>query len=260
MPSEEKNFTKILKQHVSSKLFLAGCVLYSVGILLLVIDFSLLTFFLYSSYFFYIAGVWFFYAKKFSAGLKIFKFFTIFWLIIFCIAMGLLIPVTSLFLLIAAVSQQTLGIGALELAVTFFVLMILVATFFLVLKFYFFAALNVLKSIRKGIGGEKIKKIKGVNSFFVMTLLIIFFWSFIDFSLYFLQDEINIFFTELDNFVMGIDSLYNENFVNPGMGASESPVVFHIYQIIFAAVGNAGCFLILLALKKFAAAIANGDE
>ncbi|MCL2049402.1 MAG: hypothetical protein FWG87_11830 [Defluviitaleaceae bacterium] len=258
---QTNGFTELLRKYAAHPLFLAGGILYSVIALFGAISGYSPSALLAALP---IAGIWAFLiaAKKnqsyFLTGLTLFKVNTIITLVLFCIGMTFAIIGVTAFFVIAVTLRDTLGITSAELAVTFFVLISAVALLIVAVAFYFAALLNVIKSIRAGILGKDVARIKGVTPFFVTSVLASVSNAFLTLLAYVKQEQLNAIASEVLDTIREFFEAMPSYADSPEMvEVFEQSLVYepsnmHIFSVILAVLSGGGIVLMLVTLRRFA--------
>jgi len=162
-------FIEILYEHGSGLLFLFGCILYTSGgvISVFLVPLSFINIISIPLVALPVIGVWMMYitsVRKASTdgvlrALTLFKIPAVVTLVIFCILLGLM-AIGMLFSLFSSfLAFLIFGIGG--------------GIFFLIVKFYSLALLNVIKSIRDCIVFERMREITGVKTFVIISYIMI---------------------------------------------------------------------------------------
>jgi len=169
LDGKASEYGKTLKSLASGKTFILGCLLITVGVVGSVfVDFTWLNILGLAFAAFHVVGLWMLVGESFVsessckmtlAALSMFKISAILSLVLICIIFGL----TG----IAVLFSIHMGIAVLIM------LAIIGGIGYVLVKFYFLALLNVLSGIRERISTNKIAPLTGLDSFLVMSYIMI---------------------------------------------------------------------------------------
>jgi len=231
-----------LHSYGCSRMFFIGSILYSAGVLSLLLNFSLFAIVQLITAVLSVIGVWMVYSASKSpktpesslVGLTLFKVAAIIGLVIFCIS---LVPV--IFSGWEMLISDDWG-GAL-IALSFIAFAIIIALF----VFYYVALFNVLKSIREGVNNNNVREIKSCGSFVIL--------SFISIGLRIIQDLIFLSMRAAMDAMMfellrEIPSEYR------GLVSSLLPN-FDTLPILLSLASSVGLIILVVTLKQFADSI-----
>ena len=255
------SFIARLHSYGSSTPFLLGCILWSVGSVIgLLMHFTILSILSLALMVLVVIGLWMMYAASVSPkrpekalpALTMFKVTTVINLILYCIFLAVVVLLMVFMMAAGAIAGELFEEGGgLIMAAVFLVFALIITLMALWIRFYYVALLRTIKSIRYGIFYNKVREIRGVGSFVILSYIMVAFTVILNLLSLALQRMLSEMWNEImDILIWEIPPEFRDFVI-------DFPLTFqvNVLPVLLSLVASVGLVLLLSTLRRFATSI-----